>query len=451
MKKLLFFLFLAGLSTSCNGDLDNSALPEPAVDPVSKYAVSAETALGNLKLALETIQGETRAGFAGRRVESIRPLDMKSLGSETRSVAADVDNLLYVVTFEDGNGSAVLGADTRVGSVYAILDETVLTPEDFVRHDTRSLEEGDAGDIRDFLTGVILDDAVYRVGNPDIADSGIDIGGGDGDPIRAPVYSTVIVDKVAQTPLLRTKWNQDSPYNDECDWNSTHTGRCPAGCSNIAVGQVLAYNQSGSTITIAGISYSWNLINECKYGSYPSAAAKSEIARFIHAIGVWMGTSYKDKKSSAPLANAPKMFRHVGYQGVSLIAYNESTARNLICSKKAPFYMYGANAANTEAHAWVIDGWNEYTKQSWVVTYNSRNLPNPRQLLSEEHVRLVHCNFGWGGKCDGYYRDYSFDTTRRLDSDDIDSSVGDYAGSNPLDSDDGYRYVRNFQMVDYAK
>lgn len=97
---------------------------------------------------------------------------------------------------------------------------------------------------------------------------------------------------------------------------------------------------------------------------------------------------------------------------------------------------------------WVIDGWNEYTKQSWMTTYGPNNQVNPEVLLSEEYYCLVHCNFGWGGKCDGYYWYDLFDTTKRLDSDKIDTGAGDYAGSN---GSADYKFAYNFKMVVYDK
>lgn len=241
MKRWLLYLFMAGIFASCN-DSDDSAMSGPAKDPVSKFAVSTETALGNLEAALKALQsGDTRAGTPARQVESIRPLKLESIALKTRSGSvSDADNLLYVVAFEDGRGSAVLGADTRVASVYAILDESVFTPADFVQTATRSIGEEGEEEISEFLTGLILDDALWRIENAVPSGSGIDFPGGDGGPVRAPTYSKVYKDKKAQQPLLQTKWHQSSPYNDQCDWNSTHTGRCPAGCTNIATGQILA-------------------------------------------------------------------------------------------------------------------------------------------------------------------------------------------------------------------
>ena len=50
----------------------------------------------------------------------------------TRSEAtADVEDLLYIVNFENEAGYAILGADDRLEPVYAVVDEGSLTTEEF--------------------------------------------------------------------------------------------------------------------------------------------------------------------------------------------------------------------------------------------------------------------------------------------------------------------------------
>ena len=41
----------------------------------------------------------------------------------------------------------------------------------------------------------------------------------------------------------------------------------------------------------------------------------------------------------------------------------------------------------------------------------------------------VHCNFGYAGSCDGYYTSGVFDASKTLSSGDIDSQIGDEAGT----------------------
>ena len=52
------------------------------------------------------------------------------------------------------------------------------------------------------------------------------------------------------------------------------------------------------------------------------------------------------------------------------------------------------------SHAWVIDGYMErHERKIRVGSDGSRS-------IEKENVRsqqLVHCNWGWGGSCDGYY------------------------------------------------
>lgn len=449
MKRWLLYLFMAGIFASCN-DPDDSAMSGPAKDPVSKYAVSTETALGNLEAALKALQsGDTRAGTPARRVESIRPLKLESIALKTRSGSvSDADNLLYVVAFEDGRGSAVLGADTRVASVYAILDESVFTPADFVQTATRSIGEEGEEEISEFLTGLILDDALWRIENAVPSGSGIELPGGDGGPILAPKYWSSVSDQIRIAPMLQTKWHQRSPYNDDCDWDNLHGSRYLAGCVNISVGQLLCYNQTGTTITVGSNTLSWSLINQCKYGSTPSVEAKREVARFIHAIGIQLETQYGSYGSDTYSSKVPAFLKKLGYKNPSYSVYSFESASNMICTRKKPFLLRGAGVLNGAGHSWVVDGWNSYTLKKWETTYNSQNLPNPPKLMSEESIRLVHCNFGWGGACDGYYKYNLFDTTKQLESDKIDGSVGDYAGSN-FGTD--YKFAYDFKIIIYDK
>lgn len=46
--------------------------------------------------------------------------------------------------------------------------------------------------------------------------------------------------------------------------------------------------------------------------------------------------------------------------------------------------------------------------------------------------KKVHANFGWYGQCDGYYAYSIFDVSDPLDSEDIDTSVGDFIGTQPI-------------------
>ena len=129
MKK--FYLLLATVAvaaTSCQKDVvENIPCNDPMTEePCSPYAVSKEEALDKLYKEFALINDETTRANE-RRVRKIESVRYDKLAPATRSTVADVEDLLYIVEFEDGKGSAILGADKRVEGVFAVLDEGVIT------------------------------------------------------------------------------------------------------------------------------------------------------------------------------------------------------------------------------------------------------------------------------------------------------------------------------------
>ncbi len=445
MKKFYCLLLIVWFA-ACSDDTHDWRPTDPKEPASSTYAVSVETALARLESALGVLYGdgdETRAA-ARPRVASIRSLTAKELALPTRSAAvSDADTLLYVVAFEENAGSAVLGADTRVEEIYAILDETVLTAEDIAVRIDDDISDQES-DIVDFVAHAIVVDAISRIDEGDTVSGGPSINDGDdGGFLLAPTYRHVEVDVFRQAPLTKTKWHQDFPYNNDCP--PAGAGRCVAGCVPVAAAQLLAYNQSGSTITVGGASYSWSLINQFNYGCYiRTDAAIDEIARFIHAVGVRLHTSYGAEESFAFSSYVPGLLNESGLRNARLVSYNSRTGRNMVCSEKKPFLMRGETASG-EGHAWIIDGWNEYTDQCWETTYGPNRLIKSERLITETYYCMLHCNYGWGGICDGYYTDGLFDTTQRRTGGQIDTGVGDYAYTGSSN------YTEDFKMITYDK
>lgn len=420
MKHQLTFIFAAvvTLMTSCSRDFDADNNPAPVTSDTTDegYVVSVEQALASLDNELAMIYGgdETRASQPCRRVKAIHNVAYDRVAPVTRSTEMpdDVADLFYIVEFADGQGSAVLGADKRVEPVVAILDETVLTPEDFASADIES------DDITSYMTALMVNGAVAAAIIPK------DSTGYDKPvPIELnPVRERDTVINYSQEPLLNTKWHQWSPYNDMCEVKPNASGilaRIPAGCGPIAIAQILKNNRYPQTITIDGDSFNWTLLDGCNYGVTPSYYAKIEVARFVYKIGVYTNLEYDPDTGSGIYPSAvPPLLRHVGYQSVSLKSFSLPDARNMICNDQHTFFMVGYDSAAGTGHAWVIDGWHEYTARLWEVTYNYRLIGADgkpvevsRELKSSTTTTKVHCNFGWGGSCDGYYTYNVFNTS----------------------------------------
>ncbi len=431
------FLLLLMVLAACTHD-EYSLVPAAEPDTVpDSYAVTVEEALTNLDNELAIIYGgdKTRSEYSLPRVKSVRSISYDELAPVTRSDAVpdDIDDLIYVVEFAEG-GSAVLGADKRVDSVLAILDETVLAPEDLISADCNS------DDLTSYVASLIVDGAVGQAG----ASTHDFI-------IERPVSTTIrcikdTVNVYRQSPLLKTKWHQGSPYND------MYKNKTNAGCGVIAVAQVLKYNEYPDNITISGDMFNWSLLRGCHYGTTQTYTSKVEAARFVCRIGTYMNVNENGGTYSSDAVN---MFKHVGYKSVNLTEFSYPATLRMILNNKLAFFMRGEHSGAESGHAWVVDGLNSYDVEDWEVTYDTTGVQfgRPfreisRQQLLTTNVRKVHCNFGWGGLCDGYYTYNLFDTTKRLSADDIDQSAGDYAGI--AGGSDNYIFNSNFKMITYS-
>ncbi len=456
MKKWFFLSMMALVCFSCYTD-EAVINPEIKFNPEeasSPYVIPVEEALQTLTTALERIDGSTRSG----RMRSPLSVDRVKLAEAvaiTRSAELpDVEDLFYIVSFGEGNGSAVLGADRRLDKIYAILDETVLTPEDFYLSPTRSegleddnSEEGEEGEentaeegnpteetqmissdkeLEEFVTGMMVDSAVGTLAIiPPGGDPGLPgnpgLPGWPTDPIlpvKPPIYRSVVQEDIHIDPLLNTKWEQYEHYNDYCPLKSNATSnidRCPAGCVAIATGQILNYLRYPDPFI-----FDWDLINQNRYGSTPSNEAKDEVARFLYHNGYQMGLEYGDSGTSGNIDDAVRLFNSLGITA-SKCDYDSQIAKSLIIDNK-PVYIRSEDSNSGIGHAWVLDGWDSYICYVYVRRFTSTGMPMP-EVLDEVYSTLnVHCNFGWGGLYDGYYWALqSFETNMGQ----ADSSAGD--------------------------
>lgn len=435
MKRILYFCFIWLLVAGCNQDFEEPSIGPPVQNESSDYSSvrSQEEALEGLFAALERIDApdETRAGTF-RQVQSVTTLKTAAVCDPTRSGAIpDTEDLFYLVSFGEGKGSAVLGVDRRLPEVLAILDETVLTPEDFVRNDdTRSGEEEESP--LDFILSRMIASSISTMAsNP--GGPGNPIGPGNPrpnpnepkDPI-IPRRETHIIENKRQPPLLKTKWGQWSPYNNYCNG-------CPAGCGPIAVGQFLAYHNAPNPNTIMGETFDWNLIHQNDYGKTPSEAAEDEVARYIRTLGIPLGTKYGPNASPTDQSAYAGTIKYLGFPNATMCGYDMNKAQQMIFAQK-PFILRGKNSDSEKGHVWVVDGWHLYEARIIV----SRGA----FVISTETIRDVwaHCNFGWYGSGDGYYMPGLFNTDYVKE---WDTSVGDVPSSKR------HYYDEELRMVTY--
>lgn len=111
-------------------------------------------------------------------------------------------------------------------------------------------------------------------------------------------------------------------------------------------------------------------------------------------------------------------------------------------SLSKPIIICGWNSLRTVGHGWVIDGCKIFQVEHWI-RYNYTSAPAEEYIEHTDNYNLLHCNYGWGGTCDGYYTSGIFDTRNNLPGYDIDFSIGDLPGLTP------YMFDTNLGIMEY--
>lgn len=407
MRKI-FAILTALLLVSCSMNHDEVVVEMKATQSTK---ISKEQALKNLYRELKFIDEGTRAEGSLREVKSIKPL----VGAVTRSGNALDNDLLYIVEFDECQGSAVVAADTRLEPVIAVLDSDVLTAEDFTNEDMEDISAYMASMIEDYTISTTSSDGPLPM-------------------IPAPDDDQEIIYHYNIEPLLKTKWHQNAPYNNKCV--EVYGSGYVAGCWPVALAQFMYYMNPSAGVLVNNTYFSMNNFNSLEHGSVPTQIANTLIGSFIYCIGQDTDAEYSPGATSVQHTKAVNFLKNtsgISYPNASLVSYNSS----IIFPKLEldNVVLTCGTRSGGGGHAWVIDGGHYYTIRG--TRYNSDGTAD---YVTESH-KCVHCNFGWGGQCDGYYTDGIFNTT--IPNYEIDLANGDFTGAGP-----GY-YDRNLYIVNY--
>ncbi len=388
------------------------------------YAVTTDEAV---ELLQTVIGGESTRAISVGEIKTLRKSDFVLT---TRG--ADDGDLIYIVDLENG-GSAIMGADKRMEPIYAILDETKVSPEQLTLSATRS-DDGEQ-DIEEYVMGLVNDKITYDMSEmiPIVRDSLLP---------EMPMIprdqtwtETVVIGR--QEPLLRTKWGQNHPFNlyfpliDNCVFNREYTG-----CVTVAVAQILCHNRFPYMIGERFVS--WSIASQYDFqNTNPSDSVIDAVAWIMWAIGLelpvdWGDTNVRDGTSSC-IEDAAALMTRLGYYSVQIInELNTTVVIDMLCDREQPVYIRGRSEVDGESayHAWLIDGCNVYKEDFWVRHYIDSFRFN-EYIENTKEYNLLHCNFGYEGRCDGYYSSGLFKLypAPSLDDEYIDSSVGDLPGS----------------------
>lgn len=216
------------------------------------------------------------------------------------------------------------------------------------------------------------------------------------EPVNRRAYSNV-------SPLIKTKWGQGSPYNDQCPY--AKGTRCVTGCVATAMAQVMNYYQfpergegvvkripgqnylSSDALDLSAKAFDWNSMQGLqKITSSSSSSAKSAVAYLMKACGYAVKMNYGTSAQGGSGAYAgsfvvPALTRYFGYKTTAVVRERsdyysswESMIQEELSNGRPIIYCgYG-----TGGHCFILDGYQSSTGK-------------------------YYFNWGWNGSCDGAY------------------------------------------------
>lgn len=293
-----------------------------------------------------------------------------------RKAAATDEAYYYVFNSEGNNGFVIVSGDDRTAPVFGYSD-TGSFDENNIPENMRAWLEGYVEEIKalDSETPVVSSDA----------------------PLTRMRKAESVMRPIA--PLITTKWNQDSPYNDNCP---TYNGsKCVTGCVATAMAQVMYYYRAQSvnattaeipayTISKRGISIpatpanspiDWANMTDT-YSSSSTAEQKAAVAALMAYCGRSVEMEYGPSSGAVSQYVPSALEKYFGYATgglcISREAYTLQEWEDMVYEEllaKRPLFYSGSSAGG--GHAFVVDGY--------------------------DGEGLFHFNWGWGGMSNGYF------------------------------------------------
>ena len=437
MRKIyIFALTLAIVAVSCQKDVHQEVMHQDVVcvsNDDNGYAVSVDEALANLDRELDFIYGASTRSGDRPNVRKVHTLHRNAVANATRSGEVNAEELLYIVEFDEGQGSAILGADKRVEKVFAVLDETVLTEDDFIGDAIVGGEDNEEKQLKRFLVSQIVGSAEYQLSTSSLDISPVV------DGIVYSKFDTIVTKYLCVDPLLRTKWDQGYPYN------ISHSDGEVMGCVPVAIAQFLYYHKWPASGELYEQVFDWDLMAETEYDNPYGVSydAYEEVSDFMLTIGNEIGAY----TSGVNISSLRTVLSHLGVES-SYVSFDLEDAKEIMRTRR-PFCMRAVNQNSNKGHSWVVDGWKSYRKIIIENMYNKFGTLVNTRTVTDVSEHKMHCNFGWAGYCDGYYayEVLCFDTRVPLPYKDVDEDFGDIRYGN---GDYNEYYLNStFKMVKY--
>jgi len=424
--RMVFFLSLLSLF-SCNGlsEIDYSGDTSFVNEETIYYSV--DEALVNLDNFLqETNLTATRTGFTAiKSIEKFRKETLTRVSLENNGYDA------YLINFVDNGGFAVLGANSNIPRIVAVMEDAQINSDLSVtlsQFESSMQSEADEDDEED-----IVDIPRWCEEDNDFYSAKLVIGNETELLISNLIRDGVSTDKeyvlsdnesqncyVTKTPMLVTNWGQSYMYNNYCKRGISKQKSAYTGCSNTAIAMIMTHNEYPE-LTINSTKLDWKKMKADTTIYRLDSNSQDQVALLL---GYIFNNVTKITSKSFTLitpAQIAKLMRRLGYTNVDRMC-GHNLSSNMIESisnmlkENKPVFISALPKKLAYAHSWVIDG-AKYSGSDY----------------------LLHFNFGWQGSNNGYF------STECLNP-----AKGEYdeIGFTP-DDDDDYEYKNHFRVITY--
>ena len=367
---------------------DEMSISESSVDAVLSFVKDAyPQKYKTLSLTKETLKIEYVTNVSYEKNRFFAP--------SADNASRELDTLLCVINFGNDEGFAIIS--TQDNQILAVTESGDLSVEDLTMEYTNDdFENNPKAVISNYVANYMSSLPTIPVGpigptippgGPVVPDDSIDMG----YAVRGPWITETQID-----PLVQMKLHQGEPYNKYCLNSDGET--IFAGCAAIAVIQIMSVNKYPNTI--GNLPANWNnIINQYQTNSL----VEDTLARLIRTIGGECDIQYLSDSTGTSIIKVKNCLSlYPRYTNLRIITTPQYEDIYPMLQNEMPLYFRGIttkpNNSGRVGHAWVIDGCI-YQVQS-LKLYNGNN-----ELIGEicETRDYVHCNWGWGGICDGYY------------------------------------------------
>lgn len=392
----------------------NTFVEQPKLIPLENALAS----LNDFLSETEDLMPDTRSGNR-RVIASVDKYYMK--GVPTRSSDALPD--AYIVNFEDDEGFAVLGAQDWQDEIIAVTESGSIDPTTLAVAPPRVYmpDPDDDAELEGFDWYCEEDDDYYNV---------------DSDPtILTQLIGKTIMDDGGMThtafatraPILQTNWGQGTwkqqgLYNHFCyKYKNSKQVFVLAGCSTAAMAMIVASNQFPDSLIVNGTLIDYSSINSTSSPVTPEDTLHTNL--LYGAIFKDINYAFASKWGTCITpTKVKKRFEDFDYSNVKMLTSSNEYSDEMIIATSNMLYLgrpvfISAIPEGINGHSWVIDGAKYHNDDTY----------------------LVHCNWGWGGSCNGYFSSRMLNPSDPVETDD------------PNNVSDGYsQYTWHFRLITYS-